>query len=540
LRRHRACRGVSSRCLALLAESLLACLVSCQTIETGLDEVPIGPFRPRPAETADKETSQPAVAASGPLELRVQDAILLALEQNRAFKVRRLNPSIQGTFEDQERAAFDPTVSGEVSTGSSTSTQASSTGVGTVHSKSVEAGAGVQKLLPSGTTVGIEGATSVSDSSRSGNLVGQRLGLSVTQALLKGYGAAVNLASLRQAKLNTLASHYELRGFAEALVAQVEQTYWNYALALRQIEIVTESLRLAEQQLRETRERINVGKLAEIELAAAEAEVALRTEGLINARSALAKVRLLLLRLLNPPGPNPWGRGLVLRNAPAIPEVNLEDVESHVQVAERMRPDLNEARLQVQHGNLEIVTTRNGLLPKLDLFVSLGKTGFARSFFDSVGDLGGDGYDASFGVLYEYPLGNRDAEARHERALLTHDQEVEAVGNLSQLVELDVRTAHIEVNRAREQVAATAATRRLQEEAFRAETEKFQVGRSTSLLVAQAQRDLVAGRIGEVQAVVSYLNALVDLYRLDGSLLERRGIEAPGRKPVQLSETSAP
>jgi outer membrane protein TolC len=280
--------------------------------------------------------------------------------------------------------------------------------------------------------------------------------------------------------------------------------------------------------------------LAEIELAAAEAEVALRTEGLINARSALAKVRLLLLRLLNPPGPNPWGRGLVLRNAPAIPEVNLEDVESHVQVAERMRPDLNEARLQVQHGNLEIVTTRNGLLPKLDLFVSLGKTGFARSFFDSVGDLGGDGYDASFGVLYEYPLGNRDAEARHERALLTHDQEVEAVGNLSQLVELDVRTAHIEVNRAREQVAATAATRRLQEEAFRAETEKFQVGRSTSLLVAQAQRDLVAGRIGEVQAVVSYLNALVDLYRLDGSLLERRGIEAPGRKPVQLSETSAP
>jgi outer membrane protein TolC len=398
----------------------------------------------------------------------------------------------------------------------------------------------VQKLLPSGTTVGIEGATSVSDSSRSGNLVGQRLGLSVTQALLKGYGAAVNLASLRQAKLNTLASHYELRGFAEALVAQVEQTYWNYALALRQIEIVTESLRLAEQQLRETRERINVGKLAEIELAAAEAEVALRTEGLINARSALAKVRLLLLRLLNPPGPNPWGRGLVLRNAPAIPEVNLEDVESHVQVAERMRPDLNEARLQVQHGNLEIVTTRNGLLPKLDLFVSLGKTGFARSFFDSVGDLGGDGYDASFGVLYEYPLGNRDAEARHERALLTHDQEVEAIGNLSQLVELDVRTAHIEVNRAREQVAATAATRRLQEEAFRAETEKFQVGRSTSLLVAQAQRDLVAGRIGEVQAVVSYLNALVDLYRLDGSLLERRGIEAPGRKPVQLSETSAP
>jgi hypothetical protein len=46
-------------------------------------------------------------------------------------------------------------------------------------------------------------------------------------------------------------------------------------------------------------------------------------------------------------------------------------------------------------------------------------------------------------------------------------------------------------------------------------------------MVAQAHRDLLLSRINEVEAVVDYLKALVDFYRLEGSLLARRGIEAP-------------
>ena len=38
------------------------------------------------------------------------------------------------------------------------------------------------------------------------------------------------------------------------------------------------------------------------------------------------------------------------------------------------------------------------------------------------------------------------------------------------------------------------------------------------------------------RGLVNYIKALIDLYRLDGSLLERRGIAAPGREPVQLQK----
>jgi outer membrane protein TolC len=54
------------------------------------------------------------------------------------------------------------------------------------------------------------------------------------------------------------------------------------------------------------------------------------------------------------------------------------------------------------------------------------------------------------------------------------------------------------------------------------------VGKSTSLLVAQAQRDLLSSRISETQAITNYLKSLIDLYRLEGSLLERRGVAVDG------------
>ncbi|MBT8490822.1 MAG: TolC family protein, partial [Deltaproteobacteria bacterium] len=200
-------------------------------------------------------------------------------------------------------------------------------------------------------------------------------------------------------------------------------------------------------------------------------------------------------------------------------------------------PELNQARLQVQRGDLEIVKTKNGLLPKMDFFINLGKTGYAGSFNSSVNDIDGDSYDTLVGVSLAFPLVNREARARYRKSLLSREQTEEAVKNLVQLVQVDVRSAYIEVTRAKEQISATAATRALQEEKARIEAEKFRVGKSTTLLVAQAQRDLLSSRITEIETIANYLKALIELYRLEGSLLERRGIRAPGRNPVRQLKT---
>jgi len=474
----------------------------------------------------------------GPLQITVRDAVFMALGNNRSLVVERLNPQIQKTFEDQERAVFDPTVEAEVSSERDQSERLARSGSATeAYIRDIYEGSiALKEFFPTGTFVEADVATTTTDSSLySAPFTSTRLGISLTQSLLQGFGTQTNLVRLRKAKLDTRISQYELRGFSESLVAQVENAYWDYALSQRQIEIMEESLKLANQQLADTEEMIQVGTMAEAELAAVQAEVAAQQQGLINAKSALESSRLQLLRLLNPPGPGLWDRNVTLVHPPRLPEIELDEVDSHVLFALRMRPEMNQARLDIQQEDLEVVRTRNGLLPRMDLFVTLGKTGYAESFSGSVSNIGGDSHDVTVGLNFEYPLLNRDARAQNRRALFQRDQSEKALGNLTQLVELDVRTAYIEVNRTKEQISASSATRKFQEEKLRIETEKFRVGRSTNLFVAQAQRDLLVSRINEVQAVVNYLKALIDFYRLEGSLLERRGIEAPGRDAVDYS-----
>lgn len=527
---------------------LLLVSASCTLVEERIDRTAGGTSAP--ADTAVQMGSASAerpekIAARtvppGPLKLTVTEAILLCLENNRELEVQRLNPSIRQTFEDQERAVFDPEAAAEVSAGRVKGERLARSGSDT-EEFTTAAAVGIislEQYFPTGTTVALEAGTQMNDSSLYDDTFYEtRLGMTVTQALLRGYGTDVNLARLQQARLETRMSEYELRGFTEFLVAEVERIYWDYALARRQIEIVEESLKVARQQLDETKELIAVGRLARAELAAVQAEVAAQEQALIEARANKESIRLQLLRLLNPGGPEIWQREVDLIHQPTLPEIKLEDVELYVAVSMRMRPIVNQARLEILRGNVELVKTQNGMLPLLNLFITLGKSGYANSFGVSIRNITKNRYDALAGVNFNYPVFNRDAKALHRRALLTREQAQKALENLSQLVELDVRTAHIAVNRTKQQIAASSVTRMFDEEKLRTESEKLRVGKSTSFLVAQAQRDLLVSRIAEVQALANYLKALIDLYRQDGSLLERRGISAPGREPVKLSKNN--
>jgi outer membrane protein len=179
-----------------------------------------------------------------------------------------------------------------------------------------------------------------------------------------------------------------------------------------------------------------------------------------------------------------------------------------------------------------LIRTRNGLLPQLDLFVSLGQSGYAASFGGSARGDDGTGWDSALGVKLGYAFGNRDGRAANRAAQFSKDQIAASLANQQLLAETDVRSAYIELSRAREQIAATAASSRLQEEKAHIEREKLLVGKSTTLLVAQAERDRLQARLAEAQTVVRNLNALVELFRIDGSLLQRKGVTAPGDLPI--------
>ncbi|MDD4871322.1 MAG: TolC family protein, partial [Kiritimatiellae bacterium] len=192
--------------------------------------------------------------AAEPLRISVREAILKGLENNRALKVERLTPQIRKTFEADERAAFDPVLKGQISDSKSEAEQLLRYGatVTNLVNREPSGRIALEEVLPTGTRITLEGSTDLLDSSLyQGDFDSTRVGISITQSLLKGVGTGVNLARLRQAKLDTLVSEYELMGFSQELVGRIETTYWDYRLAQRQIEIYTDSLKFAEQQRNE-------------------------------------------------------------------------------------------------------------------------------------------------------------------------------------------------------------------------------------------------------------------------------------------------
>jgi outer membrane protein TolC len=462
----------------------------------------------------------------GPLQLSVEQAVMMALANNRDLRTQQYGPVIAGTFEQIERGDYDPELFATLDYDEERASQTSrSTGEQfDVKGRDTTSAVGLRQFFPTGTTVEASVEHDRNLSSRTPEQQTARLGISVTQALLRGFGPGVNLVRVRQAELDLAASLYELRGFTQSLLAETETAYWQYVFARASIQIFERSLAVARQQMEEIEKRIEVGVLPAAEAAAARAQVAVNEQALIDARSLLEERRLRLLKQISPEPDGGFDQALLAVSDPRIEPEPIRDLEDRLLLAQQARPDLAEARLRLEQGRLETVLTRNGLLPMLDLFVALGKTGYADSFAESFRELSGDTYDAAVGVQLSQYIGNRAAKARDLAARASRAQAREAVANLRQIVRLDVRLAVNEVERSRQQISATRATRTFREQTLAAEKQRFDVGVSTSLLVAQAQRDLIRSQIDEVEAIVGYRIALVRLYLSEGSLLERRGI----------------
>jgi outer membrane protein TolC len=492
-------------------------------------------------------TTQPATrpAVAGPvLSVTIEQAVLMAMDNNRDLVVQRYAPVIAGYAEQSLYGQFDPTLTGQVT---AAKTWPGPGGVGT---EALSAQTAVQQFFPTGTTANLgltanDAGTNLYGDRRD-DVTTLRAGLTVTQSLLQGAGTRVNLAGIRQAQLDVLTSQYTLRGFVETLAAETETVYINFLLNQKELQIAQSALAVAESQLDETDAMIKSGKSAASDRAAAAATVAQRREELINALSTLEQTRLQFLRYINGPTAGPgqhWDADVRLVQPP-VQISPLDSVESHVRVALLYRAELNEARLQTDRNTLQVVRTKNGILPLLNVFVDLGRTWYYHTpvgpsggtatngntvisggtVISAPGYRNGAGYDVQVGLNFSYPLLNRAAMADYRSALASRQEAESAVANLAQQVELDVRSAYEEVVRAQEQITASTATLAARDQALEVERGRYRVGKSTSLLVTVAEQDMLNSQNDQATAVSAYLKGLVTLYQLEGSLLERRGI----------------
>lgn len=377
----------------------------------------------------------------------------------------------------------------------------------------------IEEYLPSGTNLKISGAATPRYKRYE-----RAYELSVTQSLLQGVGFGVNLAPVRKASIDLELRQEELTAYAQKLLAETESAYWDAYLAEQENSIYQQSMELAKRLLNESNERLRVGKIAPFDLVTVRAEVASREKDLINSQASLKQKKYRLAYLIND-GLDGWEKPVKFTNNPPEPKFP-DSLSHHQQVSKKYRPDLRQARLLGKRGELEIVQTKNGLLPKLDLFLKLGGTAYTESFNGLLSENPDDQKIISVGLSYSVPVTNGVARQKYRKSQLSQKQLQLSMENIERLVELDVRSAWTEVERALLMIEKAGTARLLQQEKLTAEQARLAAGKTTEYVVLQVQRDLTVAQLDEARAAVAYVKALTDLYLKDGTLLERRGVNS--------------
>lgn len=86
--------------------------------------------------------------------------------------------------------------------------------------------------------------------------------------------------------------------------SRVRNAYWELAAARAWLDVQQQSYIVVQASLRSTRTRVQAGILPPIDIVQAEAEVALREGGLIDAQERIASAEALRLLVLDPKMPH--------------------------------------------------------------------------------------------------------------------------------------------------------------------------------------------------------------------------------------------
>ncbi len=531
-------------CLRLIAVFFLpVSLISCahtprwtpqtvappQSLESAL-EMAAHPVAGEIAGPAIEDSGAAPAAQPTSLALTRDGAILTALARNRSLAVAQFEPRVAATYVPDARAAFDPNLLATVSYGRDVhpSSQTSLTPVvnedgDRVVSREFQSDLSVSEVLPTGTEVFLSGGFSRSRSSSDWDYEGS-WSVGVNQSLLRGLGPDANLVSLRQARNNEAKSRHELRSFVLDLVYQVENAYWELVLATETLKIREFSVRLAKDQLGLNQDLIVVGKLSADAIVSAEAELASRKADLVDARANVKGRTIDLIRLLNPEGQSQWKLTFTALDRPETERVDLSPRIS-VRLADLYRPELAQSRLDLANRDLEVLRTRNGLLPKLDAFASYGRLSSGASGSDASRHLDDPMFDYyQVGLSLDMSPLNRAERAGYRRARFEQGQAEAAIENLGQIIEAQVRRAVVEAEKQWERIAATKQAVKSRQEELKVEKSRFMVGKSTNLDVSQVHRDLIQTQLDEVTARVQYIQAITLLYLAEGTLLSRRRV----------------
>ena len=477
---------------------------------------------------------QPAPATDGrPVRrLTADEAVKLAIENNLGIQISRVDPQIEDLNIAAARGAWAPAFNTQFQNNSIQRPSANIfTGSQEANFKqdNFTSNFGITQNLPWGGVYDVGWDNSRVTSNNQGNLwkpqLNSTLAFNYQQSLLRGWSIDNTRQQLWVSEKNREIADVGLRQTLVSTTRTVRNAYWNLAYAVASLAVQQQSLALAEESLRNTRSRVEIGTTPPIDIIEAESEVAARQEAVIVAEAQIATAEDTLRALVfDPAMPDFWNLRIEPTELPPFQPTNV-DVDVAVRNALERRTDLAQTKRSMEASEINIRFFRNQTLPDVqgNLNYGLAALGGTRlptqfdpfalqkSYGSVLRDLFGlnsPSWTASLNITY--PIGTSQADANLARTRLQYSQSQTRLKNQQLQVATQVRQQARNVQTNQQRVQSTRASRQLAERKLEAEQRKFQAGTSTSFLVFQAQRDLSLARNNELRAILDYNQSVVD------------------------------
>jgi outer membrane protein len=482
-----------------------------------------------------------ATAAGGPaMDLKLEDAVQRALENNLDLAVERLNPqtydyslsalyatyrpSLTSTFGNQAAITLPNSQLTGVTDKLSTETLSWVAGI----SQNVMWGGG--SFVAGFNNNRVDSSNSFSTRNPSYTTT---LSATYTQPLLRNFRIDGTRTSLQTTLISQNISELQLKATTITTTSSVRNAYYDLIASRRAIEVAQQALSLASKLVADNQQRVEIGTMAPIDVIQAQAEEATRRQTLVQAEATARTAELALKRLIVSGTDDPlWTASINPVDRPVFAPKPV-DVEALVANALDNRLDLQQAMRTLDSNDLSIKNLSNQTLPALDLTGGYSLRGLGGTQFERKG-LGGSisnvipgsymqalanirGFDAPTWILqlnFSYPIGTSSADASLARAKLQQQQTQAQIKKIALQIATEVTNTALTVRSNEQRVQTSTAARELSQKRLEAEQSKFEVGLSTNFLVVQAQRDLFDAQISELRAVLDYAKSLVDLDRV--------------------------
>jgi outer membrane protein TolC len=366
-------------------------------------------------------------------------------------------------------------------------------------------------------------------------------GISGEQPLLRGLTHGAPLAAQRVAMRDRYIAFHEYRKQLMETISQAERAYWNLGFAQEQMRMASDSVRIAQDLVNDCREQLKAGRMTEPDLFEAEAELetrlAFQADSEQSMRDAMTQVKLLLS------AGELGGQETLEASDPLVfqpPEGWSEEQQrlESLDWARRAQPDFMVQWEQLQRDILVLNYRKDQILPALNLKGSYGLSGLDKSIKSSLDRLGSGDYPSwSLGLELRVPLfmGHRQRNelevARLNRKLA--EMRLQALEyELGQSIGTLIR--RLATLRMRIENAGTVV--QLKRRLLDIEQARMQAGKSTIRLVYDAEEKLTDARKRELEYIVRFREASMDLAFVRGSVLRDKGLEELADGQVVLSE----